>query len=126
MNSRVVKRHLADALVLVKLIFKGRISFRSPDLSEVVVFESTNCDYLLPLCEPYTVSVVEFPPSEVIINFSILRSFFKSVISGAPALASYYKACFDKISPIFFISSPDMILDSGSSKNDMNSSVSPP
>lgn len=99
MNLRQVRRHLVDALVLVKLIFKGCISFRSPELSEVVIFESTNCDYILPLCKPYTISVIEFPPSEVIINFSIARSFFKNIFNGAPALASYYKACFEKISP---------------------------
>ena len=76
-----------------------KITFRKPKKADIVIFERTNEDYIIPLCKNKKYLIVDIPPKDVYVSTSLVVNLFISQFKKESLLACYYKSLFRAVNP---------------------------
>lgn len=79
--------------------------------ADVVIFESTNIDYLLPLCNKHNVEIVDVPVSKLYLDLNLSIKIIVLLLKGNSLQVSYYVSLIKTIKPaivITFIDNSDL------------------
>lgn len=69
------------------------------ETAEIVIFEATNIDYVLPLCGAGKVATLEVPSGNLYLSWGVLANFFSLLMRGTPVRAAYYTALIRQHAP---------------------------
>jgi surface carbohydrate biosynthesis protein len=79
--------------------FRVKIKFNLLENADIVIFEDTNTDYLLPLCDNYSYEVIDIELNYLYLNFPIVLNTLLNILSFNPFKPSYCAALIKQIKP---------------------------
>ena len=80
-------------------VFRVKIKFNLLDSSDIVIFEDTNTDYLLPLCGNYSNTLFDTELNYIHLNFQIVFNTLLYFLSLNSIKPSYCAALIKQIKP---------------------------
>jgi len=84
---------------MLDMLRKVSITFEKPQEADIVIFERTNEDYIIPLCKDKKYFIADVPPRSINLKLPMLFGLLYSLIKKESLLASYYKYLFSVIKP---------------------------
>src|SRR3990167_7805442 len=99
----VMKRYLFCFYQSIRNLVGFRIKWTSFSKSQILIFETINIDYLLPLCGNATVAQLDVSDQIIYLNFRLLLLLIKYICFGARIKVAYYASLIKLVDPIIVI-----------------------
>jgi len=99
----LVKKIIGRTNRLASWLKNVKVEWDDCPKADVVIFESTNVDYLLPLCKKHIVEILDVPVTRLYLNFHIIIDLAKMLLSGCSFQVSYYVSLIKAMEPVIVI-----------------------